>query len=192
MGLNDFFDRDARAYKWMARAHARLWQWGLAHLKLFSPLDIVDLGCGDGHVVAELLRMFPQAKVTGVDLSPQAVAFAEKRNHGDILSRRCQILCNNVSALPFADESQDLITAFETIYFWPQNSFREIYRVLMPNGLFMIANKYDGESKPAPEWAGAATCDKLTLIRQLKEAGFDEFSVDHNTEQRWLCILARK
>lgn len=66
MGLGEWFDPAAREYGRMARAHGKLWQWGLAHLKLFAPLDIADLGCGDGRVLAELLRMFPQAKVTGL------------------------------------------------------------------------------------------------------------------------------
>ena len=28
--------------------------------------------------------------------------------------------------------------------------------------------------------------------RVIKEAGFDEFSVDQNEAQHWLCIIARK
>lgn len=198
MALKNLFNPEAREYERMAKQHKKLWQWGLAHLKLFSPIDIADLGCGDGRNVAELLRMFPQAKVTGLDLSPQAVALAEKRNHGDILAHRCQIVCGNVNALPFSDESCDLITAFETIYFWPGplESFREVYRALMPNGLFMIANKNDGETRTVPACAqhaeGFVAYDKMTLIRLLKEAGFEEFSVDHNTDQHWLCIIARK
>lgn len=198
MGLKELFDRDAREYQRMARAHAKLWSWGLAHLKLFSPLDIVDLGCGDGRNVAELLRMFPQAKVSGVDLSPQAVALAEKRNHGDIITKRCQMIEGSVNKLPFANESCDLMTAFETVYFWPgpAESFREVYRVLMPSGLFMICNKLDGEEETLPHWAngveGLQSYDKLTLIRALKDAGFEEFSVDQMEEQHWLCIIARK
>lgn len=184
MGLGEWFDPVAREYGRMARAHGKLWQWGLAHLKLFAPLDIADLGCGDGRVLAELLRMFPQAKVTGLDNSPEAVQLARKRNHGDITSRRCEIIEGNVTALPFADEALDLVTAFETIYFWPGplESFREVYRALMPGGLFMIVNKIDG----------LTAYDKMTLIRLLKEAGFDEFSVDQNEAQHWLCIIARK
>ncbi len=198
MGFGEWFDPAAREYGRMARAHGKLWQWGLAHLKLFAPLDIADLGCGDGRVLAELLRMFPQAKVTGLDNSPEAVQLARKRNHGDITSRRCEIIEGNVTALPFADEALDLVTAFETIYFWPGplESFREVYRALMPGGLFMIVNKLDGEAQTPPAWAeqvdGLTAYDKMTLIRLLKEAGFDEFSVDQNEAQHWLCIIARK
>ena len=103
-----------------------------------------------------------------------------------------------MTALPFADEALDLVTAFETIYFWPGplESFREVYRALMPGGLFMIVNKLDGEAQTPPAWAeqidGLTAYDKMTSIRLLKEAGFDEFSVDQNEAQLWLCIIARK
>ena len=53
MGLGEWFDPAAREYGRMARAHGKLWHWGLAHLKLFAPLDIADLGCGDGPVLAQ-------------------------------------------------------------------------------------------------------------------------------------------
>lgn len=208
MGFGDIFRRQRmhksqkelteKDYQQMGRAHAKLSSWGLAHLKLFAPLSIVEIGCGDGRNVAELLRMFPQAHVTGMDLSPVAVTLAEKRNHGDMITKRCEILQGDVSALPFRDASYDMVTAFETVYFWPGplTSFCEVYRVLMPGGLFMIVNKLDGEEKKAPQWAqemdGLQVYDKISLIRLLKEAGFDEFSVDRIEEKHWLCVMARK
>lgn len=198
MGISDFFDRETREYRRMKRGHAKLWAWGLSHLKLFSPLDIADLGCGDGHNVAELLRMFPQAHVTGLDISTKAVTLAEQRNQGDIVTKRCEILQGSVDALPWSDESCDLVTAFETVYFWPgpEESFCEVYRVLRTNGIFMIVNKIDGEEDVLPHWAKSIhelqAFDKMTLIRSLKQAGFDEFSVDHFEDRHWLCIIARK
>lgn len=38
----------------------------------------------------------------------------------------------------FTDASFDAVTAFETIYFWPDlpKCFREVYRVLKPGGTF--------------------------------------------------------
>ncbi len=208
MGLRDIFrcqqahtsqgTLTEKEYQRMGKAHAKLSEWGLAHLKLFSPLSIVELGCGDGRNVAELLRMFPQAHLTGVDLSSVAVALAEKRNHGDIVTKRCAIVQGDVGALPFADGAYDMATAFETIYFWPGplESFREVYRVLKSGGLFVIVNKIDGEEENVPQWAhsveGLQAYDKFSLIRLLKEAGFNEFSVDRLEEKHWLCVIARK
>lgn len=194
MALKNLFNPEAREYERMAKQHKKLWQWGLAHLKLFSPIDIADLGCGDGRNVSALAQMFPLAKVIGLDLSEVAVRLARERNHAGIVTKRCEIIQGSVVALPFASESLDLATAFETVYFWPGpfESFREVYRVLIPGGLFMIVNKLDGKK---PEWAdkfdGLEPYDKLTLISLLKAAGFNEFSVDQN-EEDWLCLIARK
>lgn len=182
----------------MNKRHAKLSDWGLAHLKLFAPLRIADLGCGGGRNIKELRRMFPQATVAGVDHSAVSVEKAQALNHGDIVTKRCQILEGDVSALPFDDASFDLVTAFETVYFWPGpiESFREVYRILQPNGLFMIVNESDGEDNAEEEWSknieGLRVYDKMALIRYLKEAGFNEFSVDQRREDHWLCIIARK
>ena len=48
----------------------------------------------------------------------------------------------SVAELPFEAEQFDVVTAFETIYFWPElaQNFREVYRVLKPGGTFFICN----------------------------------------------------
>jgi 2-polyprenyl-3-methyl-5-hydroxy-6-metoxy-1,4-benzoquinol methylase len=46
----------------------------------FPPPDtILDVGCGGGHFTIELARQFPAAHVVGVDISPQAIEFAQAR-----------------------------------------------------------------------------------------------------------------
>ncbi len=49
-------------------------------------------------------------------------------------------------ALPFADTSFDVATAFETVYFWPdiRRSLSEVARVIRRGGTFMISNEVDG------------------------------------------------
>ena len=49
--------------------------------------------------------------------------------------------------LPFRGETFDVITAFETIYFWPDISeaFKKVYKILKIGGTFMICNESNGE-----------------------------------------------
>lgn len=52
----------------------------------------------------------------------------------------------NVLNLPYPDNSFDIVTAFETVYFWPEieNSFGEVKRVLKPDGIFLIGMESNG------------------------------------------------
>ena len=178
--------------------HRALADWGLAHLKLFAPLAIAELGCGGGRVTAELLRMFPHATVTALDHSQVSVEKTRKRNHGEVVCGRCQVVQGDLTALPFKDDCLDLATAFETVYYWPGpvESFREVWRTLRPGGIFMIVNEADGEHADDEKYAALIEnmriYDKMALIRALKEAGFGEFSVDHEPARHWLCVMARK
>ena len=49
----------------------------LARLKLRGDEQILDVGCGDGKVTAEIARALPHESVTGMDASPQMIEFAK-------------------------------------------------------------------------------------------------------------------
>ena len=53
-----------------------------------------------------------------------------------------------MAELPFGAEQFEVVTAFETVYFWPElaQNFREVYRVLKPGGIFFICNEANGET----------------------------------------------
>src|SRR5882724_5699241 len=50
----------------------------IARLHLRGDEHILDVGCGDGKVTAEIARAVPRGSVTGVDASPEMIAFAQK------------------------------------------------------------------------------------------------------------------
>jgi trans-aconitate 2-methyltransferase len=60
---------------------AAQWAWArelLATLALRGDERVLDVGCGDGKVTAEIARAVPRGLVVGVDASPQMIAFARK------------------------------------------------------------------------------------------------------------------
>ena len=54
----------------------------MAHVPLKSPRTIVDLGCGAGNVTEALKARWPEARITGVDNSPEMLARARERAPG--------------------------------------------------------------------------------------------------------------
>ncbi|HJS39189.1 MAG TPA: methyltransferase domain-containing protein [Burkholderiales bacterium] len=54
----------------------------LARIGMASPASVVDLGCGAGNLAPLLLARWPQARLTGVDNSPEMLARARKDHPG--------------------------------------------------------------------------------------------------------------
>jgi len=50
----------------------------IAQLKLRGDEHILDVGCGDGKITAEIAQAVPRGSATGVDASPQMIEFAQK------------------------------------------------------------------------------------------------------------------
>lgn len=125
----------------MNLGHTSMAEWGLSQLVLPQKGNAADIGCGGGYNVRRLLRRIREGRVHGVDISPVSVKKSEAVNKKD-LGRRCEIHQGSADALPFPDGSLDLVTAFETVYFWKNLPvcFREVKRVLKPGGQFAVIN----------------------------------------------------
>jgi SAM-dependent methyltransferase len=44
------------------------------------PVDVLDVGCGSGHLLAALQQVFPEARLHGIDSSPEAIRLAHHLN----------------------------------------------------------------------------------------------------------------
>ena len=180
----------------MNHAHAASADWGLSYLPETGLNEIAELGCGGGRNIRALLRKYPAATVTALDYSKISVEKARSVNRKGLQAGRCRIIQGDVSHLPFENSAFDLVTAFETVYFWPgpTESFREVYRTLRPGGIFLIANESDGENSQDDKWLsvidGMRIFNQTQLTTVLTEAGFSEVVVKRNTKKHWLCALA--
>ncbi len=135
--------------KSMNKEHTPVSLWGLKHLNI-SPDDVIlDIGCGGG---MNINRMAQSAKkVYGVDYSIESVNLSKEVNEDLIREGRVEVHEGNVMDLPFEDNSFDIVTAFETVYFWPDivKSFGEVKRVLKPGGMFLIGCESNGTNNLA-------------------------------------------
>ena len=98
--------------------------------------------------------------------------------------------------LPFENEKFDVVTAFETVYFWPglPKCFQEVYRVLKPGGTFLICNESNGDTDKDEKWTeiiGGMTIYKdIELKAYLEQAGFYEVQI--HKKKSWLCVMGKK
>ena len=182
----------------MNPGHAKMADWGLAHLKYGEPQAIVDLGCGGGRNAGALLKKYPEAHVTAMDYSEVSVEKAAAYNKAAIAAGRCEVLQGDVSAIPLGDEQFELATAFETIYFWPglAQCFGEVARVLKPGGRFLIVNESDGHDEAGKKFEsvidGMRVYTATEIETALRQAGFSEVRCGHHRRKPWIVVLARK
>ena len=97
---------------------------------------ILDAGCGAGLNLTWLGRYSGGREVAGVDLIPDALKFCRARGHE-------RLALASVTALPFADESFDLVTSFDVLVQLPgtgadELAAREMCRVLRPGGVAFV------------------------------------------------------
>jgi trans-aconitate methyltransferase len=59
----------------------------IAKLDLRGDEHVLDVGCGDGKVTAEIAQTVPRGSVIGVDASPQMIEFAQKTFRFSFLKR---------------------------------------------------------------------------------------------------------
>lgn len=178
----------------MNRGHAPLSKWALSYVPWQPQWKILDIGCGGGANIAQMLKYCPQGEVYGIDISEESVAFAQKKNK-EWVGKRCFIESGNVENLPFKDSVFDVVTAFETVYFWENmpHAFCEVARVLKTDGLFLICCEASDPSNTL--WTsrieGMRVHSEEELKRVLNVAGLAVLSI-HKQKKEELCLISKK
>ena len=98
---------------------------------------VLDVGCGRGGTVSLIAERF-DADVTGVDLSPEAIAFCRRIHRHP----RVRFEVGDAEHVPFGDRSFDGVTNIESSHTYPnlRSFFAEVSRVLASGGLFLYTD----------------------------------------------------
>jgi ubiquinone/menaquinone biosynthesis C-methylase UbiE len=142
-GGADFDRRQSRSYDRLAR-------WTLGGLYRRVAGDIVgsapqagvvlDVGTGPGRLLHEVAARRHDLKLSGADLSPDMITVAEQVAESSGLGHRISFRVADVTALPYPEDSVDLIVSTLSMHHWPEiePAVAELARVLRPGGRIMI------------------------------------------------------
>ena len=129
--------------------HSAMAAWGLHFLQPAPDAMVLDCGCGGGANIKTLLKLCPKGKVQGIDYSAVSVEKARKVNAGAIAAGQCTVQQASVAELPFEAEQFDVVTAFETVYFWPElaQNFRGLSGAEARRDFFSSVTKQTAKQK---------------------------------------------
>ena len=106
-----------------------------------KPASVLEIACGTGIVTSNLRRTLPSsAKLTATDISQDMISIARSK----MADKRIEWKLVDAQKLPFDDESFDLVISQFGYMFVPDKpkAFREVFRVMIPGGIFMF-NTWD-------------------------------------------------
>lgn len=119
----------------------------LALLKLRGDERVLDLGCGNGKVTAEIAERVPSGRVVGVDASAEMIAFATAHFPTAVRPNLRFEVCD-IRRLPFREEF-DLVVSFNALHWIPRQdeALHGIRSAMKPDGLAQLRLVPDGERK---------------------------------------------
>lgn len=179
--------------RFMNLCHAPLTNWGLNLVGIQDGWTMLDIGCGGGATLRRLLKRSKGAKVYGIDISEESVVKAKKVNI-DVLDKKVFIAQGSAENLPYADGMFDLVTAVETVYFWPRlpHCLQEVRRVLKSGGRFAImVEVVDAGSMWTNVVEGMTAYSPDELQEMLDEAGFVETEI-HRKKPSYATVIGMK
>ena len=176
--------------KFMNLCHAPLTNWGLGLVGIQDGWTMLDIGCGGGATLQRLLKRSKDAKVYGIDISEESVAKAKKVN-AKVLDKQVFVSQGSAEKLPYLDNKFDLVTAVETVYFWPNlpDCLQEVRRVLKSGGKFAImVEVVDSDSKWTNVVEGMTAYSPEELKKMLDDAGFIQTEI-HRKKPTYATII---
>jgi trans-aconitate 2-methyltransferase len=154
---------DAAVYARISSLQKVMADEALGLLELKGSERVLDVGCGDGRITAEIAGRLPRGSVVGVDPSVEMVAYA--RSHwGTPRNPNLQFEVADARHLPFNSEF-DLVVSFNALHWIPEQeeALISIRSALKPGGIAQLRFVPHGERKSlehvirdtrrSPKWA---------------------------------------
>jgi 2-polyprenyl-3-methyl-5-hydroxy-6-metoxy-1,4-benzoquinol methylase len=106
--------------------------------KLEAGIDVLDVGCGKGHAMIALAKLFPKSRFHGYDFSANAI---EEGRRLIATSGATNVKLEIVDMSEFAEINRyDLVTTFDAVHDQkhPQDLIKGIHAALKPGGTYLM------------------------------------------------------
>jgi trans-aconitate 2-methyltransferase len=110
----------------------------LSLLRFQGTERVLDLGCGNGKVTAEIAARVTEGSVVGVDSSNEMIAFA-KDHFGPSVHPNLRFQTSDIRRIPFREEF-DVVVSFNALHWIPEQdeALRAIRAALKPDGFAQL------------------------------------------------------
>lgn len=171
----------------MANGHWDVTVQMLDSIDLTDCKHMIDVGCGNGWLVREVLRRGVETGV-GVDISPEMISVA--KNSTEVENRETYMVANGED-IPLPDGIVDCITNIESLYYYPepQQALHEWARIAKPGAQLAIMMDLYLESPATHNWIDALDVpvhlfSKVQLREMLTKAGWSNIEMVQHHDRR--------
>jgi len=194
-------------YRWHARIYdATRWSFLFGRTgilrkvaKLATPKRILEVGCGTGKNLVTLSRIFPQAQITGIDLSETMLDVARRK--AAPLGERIQLLHGAYGVAKTGEDgaTYDLILfSYALSMFNPgfEAAIATAHRDLAPGGHVAVVDFHDTRLPLFERWMGVnhvrMNGQLRPLLRDRFDARVDRLETAYGGVWRYLVFIGRK
>jgi 2-polyprenyl-3-methyl-5-hydroxy-6-metoxy-1,4-benzoquinol methylase len=107
--------------------------------RLERGIRVLDVGCGRGRIVTRLATLYPRSRFVGMDLSEDAIAYAQRHAFG---LTNVEFVARDLSDFDLTAESGafDFIATFDAVHDQarPLKVLQGIFRALRPDGVYLM------------------------------------------------------
>lgn len=178
----------------MNRANNVMYHGIIDNMKLSKNMRILDVGFGNGYL-EKLIYKEVQCSIYGIDISEDMVKVASKNNRKGIANGDIVLLVGDCCELTFENNSFDIVTTMNTIYFWKDTiqGLQEIYRVLKEKGVFYNAVlTKESLDKVFYTKNGFKKFEQKEYVEMGKQVGFKNISFKNLGKEYGLLIIYEK
>jgi len=102
----------------------------------------LEIGPGPGYLGIDWLKASPKSKLTALEISPNMLRKAEQNALREGVKERVTYVLGTALRMPFPDRTFDFIFSNGSLHEWeqPEAVFKEIFRVLKPEGVFLVSD----------------------------------------------------